>query len=84
MAAIDEAKLHEFVGRMLGDLGGATSVALVRIGDALGLYRALRDGGPATSAEFAARIDHVRRRRHREGRHRLASRAIRGRLARHL
>jgi SAM-dependent methyltransferase len=55
MAAIDEAKLHEFVGRMLGDLGGATSVALVRIGDALGLYRALRDGGPATSAEFAAR-----------------------------
>jgi SAM-dependent methyltransferase len=55
MTAIDEAKLHEFVGRMLGDLGGAVSVALVRIGDALGLYRALRDGGPATSAELAAR-----------------------------
>jgi SAM-dependent methyltransferase len=55
MTAIDEAKLHEFVGRMLGDLGGATSVALVRISDALGLYRALRDGGPATSAELAER-----------------------------
>ena len=36
---IDEAKLHQFVGQMLSDLGGAASVALVRIGDALGLYK---------------------------------------------
>ena len=38
---MDETKLNEFVGQMLGDLGGAFSVPLVRIGDRLGLYRAL-------------------------------------------
>ena len=38
---IDEAKLNKFVGKMLGDLGGAASVPMVRIGDALGLYKAL-------------------------------------------
>jgi hypothetical protein len=38
MADVDMDKLHQFVGQMLGDLGGAASVALVHIGDALGLY----------------------------------------------
>jgi hypothetical protein len=33
---MDEAKLHQFVGQVLNDLGGAVSVALVRMGDALG------------------------------------------------
>jgi hypothetical protein len=32
---VDDAKLHQFMGQMLSDLGGAASVALVRIGDAL-------------------------------------------------
>ena len=32
-------------GKMLGDLGGASTVAMVRIGDALGLYKALHAGG---------------------------------------
>ena len=36
---MDEAKLNQFVGRVLSDLGGAASVALVRIGDQLGLYK---------------------------------------------
>ncbi len=44
----DETKLNAFMEKMLGDLGGAFSVALVRIGDRLGLYRALRDHGPLT------------------------------------
>ncbi len=35
----DETKLHQFVGQMLSDLGGAASIALVRIGDALGCTR---------------------------------------------
>ena len=30
-------------------------IAAIHLGDRLGLYRALRDGGPATSAELAAR-----------------------------
>ena len=52
----DEGKLHQFVGQMLGDLGGAASVAMVRIGDALGLYKALHKRGPMTSAELAAAV----------------------------
>jgi SAM-dependent methyltransferase len=51
---VDEAKLHQFVGQMLSDLGGASSIALVRIGDALGLYKALHNGGAMTVAELAA------------------------------
>lgn len=52
----DEAKLHQFVGQMLGDLGGAASVAMVRIGDALGLYKALNEKGPMDSGELAATV----------------------------
>jgi hypothetical protein len=33
MTQVDETKLNELVGRVLGDLGGAVSVPLVRIGD---------------------------------------------------
>lgn len=53
MTQVDEERLNELVGRVLGDLGGAVSVPLVRIGDTLGLYRALRDIGPATDQELA-------------------------------
>lgn len=42
-----------FVGQVLGDLGGAVSVPLVRIGEALGLYRTLREIGPATVEEVS-------------------------------
>ena len=54
---VDHDKLHEFVMRMLGDLGGALSVPLVRIGDRLGLYKALNADGPMTPAELAAKCD---------------------------
>ena len=39
---VDEVKLNEFIGQMLADLGGAMSVAMVRMGDALGLYSTSR------------------------------------------
>ncbi|MGE0260315.1 MAG: class I SAM-dependent methyltransferase [Alphaproteobacteria bacterium] len=51
---MDEEKLHQFVGQMLSDLGGAASIALVRIGDALGLYKALHRKGPMTVSDLAA------------------------------
>jgi hypothetical protein len=51
---VDEAKIHQFIGQMLSDLGGAASVALVRMGDALGLYKTLHAQGPMTVAELAA------------------------------
>jgi SAM-dependent methyltransferase len=50
---VDETKLHQFVGQMLSDLGGAASVALVRIGDALGLYKTMHERGAMTAAELA-------------------------------
>ena len=55
--AIDEAKLNRFVGQMLGDLSGALSVPLVRIGDRLGLYKTLYADGPMTPAELAAKTN---------------------------
>jgi len=54
---VNEAKLHEFIGKMLGDLGGALSVPLVRLGDRLGLYKALHANGPMTPAELANKTD---------------------------
>jgi SAM-dependent methyltransferase len=55
VAELDPNKLNEFVGKMLGDLGGAFSVPTVRIGLRLGLFDALHEGGPATSDELAKR-----------------------------
>jgi hypothetical protein len=40
------AELDIFVGQMPAYLGGAASTALVRIGAALGLYKALHASGP--------------------------------------
>lgn len=53
--AIDEAKLQEFVGKAMADLGGALTAAQVVIGDKLGLYRALAGAGPMSAAELARR-----------------------------
>src|SRR5437762_5446929 len=50
--AIDEARLNEFMGRAVGDIGAALSAALVVVGDKLGLYKALAMG-PSTPAELA-------------------------------
>ena len=50
---VDEGKLHQFIGQMLGDLGGAASISMVRIGDSLGLYRVLHSKGSMTCKELA-------------------------------
>src|SRR5262245_23148125 len=50
---VDETKLNQFIGQMLGDLGGASSIAMVRIGDVLGLYATLRAKGPMTCTQLA-------------------------------
>ena len=52
---IDQAKLDDFMGRFVGDLGAALSAALVVIGDRLGLYRAMADGEPVNPEELAQR-----------------------------
>src|SRR5579864_9193080 len=53
---IDEAKFNQLIGTVLSDLGGASSVAMVRIGDALGLYKALYAKGAMTAGELAATV----------------------------
>src|SRR5215510_5693667 len=51
--AINEDKMHAFLGKVVTDFGAALSSALVYIGQKLGLYKALANGGPMTSAELA-------------------------------
>jgi SAM-dependent methyltransferase len=51
--AIDEGKMNQLVGQMLSDLGGAASVAMVRMGDSLGLYRTLHEKGEMTCEDLA-------------------------------
>jgi SAM-dependent methyltransferase len=52
---INDAKLHEFVMKAVGEMGAAMNAALILIGDRLGLYKAMAGAGPMTSAEIAAK-----------------------------
>jgi 2-polyprenyl-3-methyl-5-hydroxy-6-metoxy-1,4-benzoquinol methylase len=53
---IDESKLNTFVGQILSDLGGASSIAMVRMGDSLGLYKTLQSKGPLTCVDLAQAV----------------------------
>jgi len=53
--ALDEQKLMQFVFRAVDEVGATLNAALVVMGDKLGLYRALADGGPLAPEELAAR-----------------------------
>jgi 2-polyprenyl-3-methyl-5-hydroxy-6-metoxy-1,4-benzoquinol methylase len=52
-APINEDKMNEFLGKVVGDFGAALSSSLAYIGQKLGLYKALAQAGPVTPAEFA-------------------------------
>jgi 2-polyprenyl-3-methyl-5-hydroxy-6-metoxy-1,4-benzoquinol methylase len=51
--AVNEAKLHAFVTKVVQDLGAAMSAPLVLIGDKLGLYKAMAGQGPMTPTDLA-------------------------------
>jgi 2-polyprenyl-3-methyl-5-hydroxy-6-metoxy-1,4-benzoquinol methylase len=53
--AADADRLNAFLGRMVGDLGAIASGALVVLGDRLGFYKALREGGKLSPSELARR-----------------------------
>lgn len=53
--ALDPRKVEEVTDKAIGYLSGAAISALVHLGDRLGLYRALHEAGPVTSAELAAK-----------------------------
>ncbi len=52
---MDEAKLQDFMGKLVTDMGGAALMASVLVGEELGLYRSLADGKPVTADSFAER-----------------------------
>ncbi len=54
-AVLDPQRLEEISDKTIGYLSGAAISALVYLGDRLGLYRALHQAGPVSSAELAAR-----------------------------
>ncbi len=51
--SINEERMNNFLGKVVGDFGAALSATLVYIGQKLGLYRALAERGPLTPAELA-------------------------------
>jgi SAM-dependent methyltransferase len=55
VSRVDPDRLRDFSRRLFGHLNGAVTSALVYLGDELGLYRALAQGGAASSAELAER-----------------------------
>jgi hypothetical protein len=52
---MDETKLHEFMGKLVTDMGGAAMIATVILGEELGLCRAMADGIPITPDELATK-----------------------------
>ena len=53
--AIDMNKLNAFIGQFVTDLGAAVHSGMVVIGEKLGLYKALAEGGPMSVAQLAAK-----------------------------
>jgi 2-polyprenyl-3-methyl-5-hydroxy-6-metoxy-1,4-benzoquinol methylase len=51
--AVNPDKLNEFLGKAIVDFGATFHAALIRIGDRLGLYKALAAAGPQTPGELA-------------------------------
>jgi 2-polyprenyl-3-methyl-5-hydroxy-6-metoxy-1,4-benzoquinol methylase len=52
--ALDQARLQQFIGKLIGDMGAAFTAPLIVLGDRLGLFRALAMG-EATPDELAER-----------------------------
>jgi 2-polyprenyl-3-methyl-5-hydroxy-6-metoxy-1,4-benzoquinol methylase len=53
--ALDEARLEQFLGRAVTDMGAAMNGVLVMLGGQLGLWKAMADAGPLTAAAIAER-----------------------------
>ncbi|MGC1797310.1 MAG: class I SAM-dependent methyltransferase [Candidatus Acidiferrales bacterium] len=58
---VNEAKLHEFMMKAVGEMGAAMNTALILIGDKVGLYKAMAGSGPMTSQELAAKTSTTER-----------------------
>jgi len=58
---IDQERLNEFMGKVVGDLGATMSGALLVLGDRLGLYKAMAASGAVTASELARRTETAER-----------------------
>lgn len=54
-AQLDQDRLQQLVGKVVGDIAGAMGVFMAYLGDQADVYRAMTDGGPMTIEELAAR-----------------------------
>ena len=52
---IDEAKLHDFIGKAVGEWGAALGALLTFAGDRLGLFKAMAGAGALTPEELASK-----------------------------
>ena len=52
---MDEARLNDFMGKLVSDMGGAAMLANVILGEELGLYRAMADSQPVTPETLAGK-----------------------------
>ncbi len=52
---MDQAKLQQFLGMAVTEVGAVMNAALVLIGEQLGLFKAMAGAGPMTSEELAAK-----------------------------
>jgi SAM-dependent methyltransferase len=52
---IDQAKLHQFIGKSINEWGAAEGALLNFVGDRLGLFRAMAGAGPLTPEELAGK-----------------------------
>ncbi len=56
-STLDQSKLEAFQGLAVAEAAAAESAACCYLGDVLGLYEAMADAGPLTSAELASRTE---------------------------
>jgi hypothetical protein len=54
MSVVDEARLQESMGRMVGYMTGGAACPAIWLRDELGLCAALAQGGPRSAEELAA------------------------------
>ena len=52
---LNEGKLNELLGKVVGDLSAGYGGVMVSLGDKLGLYKAMKGAGPLSSHEVAKR-----------------------------
>jgi len=54
---INEDKMMQFLGKVVGDFGASLSSSLAYLGQKLGLYKAIADAGSVTPAELAEKTN---------------------------